>query len=62
MGSMRLKKMGAWIQYSGPGGRAFYFNEETGFFQVSLTPMREGGVRQQFFLFCLEPQPPSPLS
>ena len=30
---MRIKKMGSWIQYSGPGGRTFYFNEETGFFQ-----------------------------
>lgn len=33
MGSMRLKKMGSWIQYSGPGGRPFYYNESTGFFQ-----------------------------
>ena len=35
MGSMRLKKLGEspWIQYSGPGGRTFYFNEDTGKFQ-----------------------------
>ena len=35
MGSMRLKKIGEtpWIQYSGPGGRTFYFNEASGHFQ-----------------------------
>ena len=31
-GSMRLKRIGEWIQYSGPNGRTFFFNESTGVF------------------------------
>ena len=32
-GSMRLKKLGEWIQYTGGGGKTFYFNEKTYEFQ-----------------------------
>ena len=46
--SMRLKRIGEWIQYCVDGGNVFFYNETTGEFQwerpVELANTNEGGA------------------
>ena len=45
--SMRLKKIGDWIQYLTEGGQTFYYNDKTGEFQwISPETDPEGASKE----------------